>query len=58
MTLDELARALAAHALLVAHPEKLHDFFAPEMVEDVAAFIVGVARGERVARPQPSEDQA
>jgi len=50
-TLEQLCRALAAHCLLAAHQEELHKFFAPEIAEQTAQFILKFARGEAVERP-------
>jgi hypothetical protein len=55
ITLEQLSRALAAHVMLTAHSEKLHDFMAPETAEKVAAFIHLFALGEPVNRPELRE---
>ena len=55
MTLEQLSRALAAHALIVGHPDRLHDFFAPENGEAVATLILRFALGEPLSRPEPPE---
>ncbi len=54
-TLEQLSRALAVHALLVAHPERLHEFLAPELAEQTASFIYRFALGEAVQRPKPDQ---
>jgi hypothetical protein len=55
-TLEQFCRALAAHALVVAHPEKLHEFLAPELAESTASFIHRFAIGERINRKPPQSD--
>lgn len=58
ITLHQFSRALAAHALIVAHPDVLHGFFAPENGEAVAALIERFALGEtldRAALSDPTE---
>lgn len=50
-TLEQLCRALAAHCLLSAHPDRLHEFFAPETAEQTAQFIYRFAIGEGLSRP-------
>lgn len=55
ITLEQLSRALAAHALLTAHPHLMHEFMAPETAEKTANFIHAFALGERVNRPKPAE---
>jgi hypothetical protein len=50
-TLEQLCRALAAHCLLTAHQNSLHEFLAPEIAERTAAFILGFALGEPIKRP-------
>ena len=57
-TLEQLCRALAAHCLLTAHPNLLHDFLAPETAERTAQFIQRFAQGEPLERPRLKEDQA
>jgi hypothetical protein len=49
--LEQWCRALAAHAMLTAHNDHLHSVMAPEMIEDVAQFILRFALGESLARP-------
>jgi len=55
-TLEQFCRALAAHALLVGRGHDLHGFFAPELGEQTAQFILRFAKGEAVERPLPSSD--
>ena len=50
-TLEQLCRALAAHCLLSAHADRLHEFTAPEVAEQTAQFIYRFARGEPLERP-------
>lgn len=57
-TLEQLCRALAAHCLLAAHPDRLHEFMAPEIAEQTAQFILRFARGEPLERPKPKDDIA
>ena len=52
ITIEEWARALAAHAMLVAYPHELHSALAPERLENTAQFILRFARGEVLARPE------
>jgi hypothetical protein len=51
ITLEQLCRALAAHALMSAHPHLLHEFMAPETIEQTAQYIHRFALGEPLARP-------
>jgi hypothetical protein len=53
-TLEQLCRALAAHCLLSAHPDRLHEFLAPEIAEQTAQFIHRFALGEPLERPKRS----
>jgi hypothetical protein len=55
-TLEQLCRALAAHCLLTAHPERLHEFTAPEVAEQTAQFIFRFAQGEPLERPTMRND--
>ena len=55
-TLEQLCRALAAHALLVSHHHALHDFLAPEIGEQSAKFIHDFALGEPIERPCPKSE--
>jgi hypothetical protein len=57
-TLEQLCRALAAQVMLVARPQDLHGFLAPEASERTAEFIYRFALGEAVARPPPEDDHA
>jgi hypothetical protein len=57
-TLEQLCRALAAHALLVARAYDLNGFFAPEIGEQTAEFIFRFAKGETVVRPAPASDDS
>ena len=57
-TLEQFCRALAAHALIVAHPEKLHEFLAPELAESTASFIHRFAMGETITRKEPPDDDS
>lgn len=50
-TLQQLCRALAAHALLSTHPDLLQTFLAPETAEITAEIIYRFAMGEQMARP-------
>jgi hypothetical protein len=54
ITLDQFARALAAHALLTVYPHELEGFFAPERAEELAQFIISFAQGAPVARAEPT----
>ena len=56
ITLEQWCRALAAHAVVTAHPDKLHEFTAPETIEWAARFIHRMALGEAFERPPPRED--
>jgi hypothetical protein len=58
ITLEEFSRALAVHAMIVACPNELHSFFAPEQGEKLAQFIYRFAKGEPIGRPQAPEDRA
>lgn len=42
---------------MTAHPDKLHEFTAPETIEWAARFIHRIALGEAFERPPPPEDQ-
>jgi hypothetical protein len=50
-TLEQFCRALAAHCLLNAHADRLHEPLAPEIAEQTAQFIYRFALGERLERP-------
>jgi hypothetical protein len=52
ISLEELCRALAAHAVLIAKSDAMQGFFAPEYAQSVADFIYGFAKGEEVSRPK------
>lgn len=56
LSLERLCRALAAHCLLTAHPNLLHQFLAPETAEQTAQFILRFANGEPLQRPLPTSD--
>jgi len=56
-TLEQLCRALAAHALLSGHPELLQTFMAPETAETTAEIIHRFALGEPMARPRPKSEE-
>jgi hypothetical protein len=51
MTLEQFCRALAAHCMLTAHADRLHEVMAPEIAEQTAQFILRFALGERLDRP-------
>jgi hypothetical protein len=55
ITLEQLSRALAAHAMMVAYPHELHSALAPERLDNAAAFIFRFAGGERLGRPEPAD---
>jgi len=56
VTLEQLSRALAAHALLVAQPDAVRGFLAPEIGEAYASFVHRFALGEAISRPNPKPD--
>ncbi|WP_417497041.1 hypothetical protein [Maricaulis sp.] len=55
LTLQELSRALAAHAVLTSNPSAGRDFFAPELFEQTASFIHRFALGETPDRVKQSD---
>lgn len=57
-TLEQLCRALAAHCLLSAHPNMLHEFLAPETAENTAQFILRFALGEPLNRPKRDHESS
>lgn len=51
ISLEQLCRALAIHAIITAHADELHSFRAPEIGEETAEIIREFALGEKLARP-------